>query len=127
MCIEKRLNSILITHRELIEIAEEIHNLPESSKYFAGQAVLLAKKFKKKPDKAMAIDLRLKALSEIINHKVLPGWAVPMHTDDYQMVSESVWYAAANQPLMLDRDKAYFDHHQFIDCVLSVAKSECII
>jgi hypothetical protein len=122
--IEKQVNSISIKHQELIEVTERVHELPEEDKDFEGRSILLIKMFPGEPDKVMAIDLRIRAMGDIIDSHVLPGWTMPEQPDGCQMISEPVWIAAAEEPLLFENDKAFFDEEKFKEKVLSCAKSE---
>ncbi len=124
MSIENRINSEIISHLELIEVTEEIHKLPKEDRDFEGRALLLIKMFSGEPDKAMAIDLRLKAMSKIIDSNELPGWAMPKQPDGSRVVSEPVWQAAAEEPLVFLEKEIIFDKQKFLDRILSCAEPE---
>jgi hypothetical protein len=124
MKIEERINNVIVTADDLIEFSDEVHALPEEDRNFEGRTFLLVKKYKGNADKAMAVDLRMKAMSAIIKSNELPGWAMPIQPEGYQMVSEPVWQAAAEQPLIFDERDAYFDKEKFLDRILSCAKPE---
>ena len=126
MNIENRVNSVVINHHELIEVTEEIHKLPEADRDFEGRAVLLITMFTGEPDKAMAIDLRLKAMSKIIDSNTLPGWSMPKQPDGSQMVSEPVWIAAAEEPIVFVDGTACFDKSKFLERILSCTDPEGI-
>ena len=124
MDIEKRVNSVTITPEELLKVSEEVHKLPERERDFEGRSILMIKMFSGEPDKVTSIDLRLTAMSEMIDTGNLPGWATPKQPDGSVLIAEPVWVAAVEEPLLFKGNDAYFDKEKFLEKVLSSAIPE---
>ena len=76
MNIEKRVNSAKVTKEDLLEVSEALRGLPEENRDFEGRAILVLKIFPGESDKCMAIDLRSKAMDQMIESGMLPGWVL---------------------------------------------------
>lgn len=124
MDIEDQVNSQVISHLELVEATQEIHKLPEDERDFEGRTIVLIVMFTGEPIKAMAIDYRLRAMARIIESNELPGWAMPTQPDGSQLVSEPVWQAAAEEPLVFLHNEASFNKQMFLERILSRAEPE---
>ena len=124
MKTEDRINSAIVTVSDLFSVAEEVHKLPEGERDWENRAVISATMFKDDPHKAMAIDSRLMAMSEMINTGKLPGWATPQNKDGSVTVAEPVWLATAEEPLIFTDTKTYFDETSFLNRVMACAEPE---
>ena len=124
MKIEERINSVKITAEDLFSVADEIHKLPDGERDWENRAIIAASMFKDEPDKAMAIDLRLMAMSEMINTGKLPGWATPTKIDGSVTLAEPVWVATADEPIVFTDTKSHFDEISFLKHVMTYAEPE---
>ncbi len=124
LSIEKRINSVVVTVEDLLATIKEIHGLPPEDCDWESRTFLMASLFSEEPDKAMAIDSRLIAMSEMIDAGHLPGWTLPKESDGSVIIAESVWKATAEQPLKCDAQKIYFDKDSFLERVLELAEVE---
>lgn len=124
MITEDELNKIHITIEDLLFVSEEVHKLPEKDRDWEGRMHLMVRLFKGEPNKSMAIDYRLTAMSELIASGSLPHWALPIDDAGATNIAEPVWLAAATEPLIFKEYGAYFESTGFINRVLSLAKPE---
>ena len=124
MDIEKRVNSARVTKENLLQVSEDVHNLPEKDRDFEGRTILMIKMFPGESDKCMAIDLRMMAMNEIIESGKLPGWALPQQEDGSFLIAEPVWEATATEPLVFTDKNAHFNQKTFLERVLSCATPE---
>ena len=117
-----RLNSAHITIDDLLLVTEEVHKLPADDRGWEGRLHLMVRLFKGEPDKGLAIEKRLVAMSALIDSGSLPHWALPETPDGFVKISEPVWLAAATEPLLLTERDAYFEPKSFLERVLSLAE-----
>jgi len=120
----EKINEVEITIDDLLNATEEVHKLPPEDRNWEGRAFTMAKMFKGQPHKAMAIDSRLTAMSEMIENGNLPGWALPKDEEGSVGVSEPVWEATAKEPLILNGNSTTFNKESFLNRVLSYAEPE---
>lgn len=120
----EQINEVEITIDDLLDVAEEVHKLAPEDRNWEGRAFTMARMFKGQPHKAMAIDSRLTAMSEIIESGSLPGWALPKTKDGSVGVAEPVWRATAKEPLILEGNQTTFNKESFLNRVLSYAEPE---
>ncbi|MDD5058276.1 MAG: hypothetical protein PHQ60_10410 [Sideroxydans sp.] len=119
-----RLNSAHITIDDLLFVTEEVHKLPPEDRDWEGRLHLTVRLFKGEPDKALAIEKRLVAMSALIDSGSLPHWALPEAPDGSVKIAEPVWIAAATEPLLLTERDTYFEPTSFLERVLSLAEPD---
>ena len=119
-----QLNSAHITIDDLLLATEEVHKLPPEDRGWEGRLHLMVRLFKGEPDKGLAIEKRLVAMSTLIDSGSLPHWALPEAPDGSVRIAEPVWLAAATEPLLLTERDAYFEPTSFLERVLSFAEPD---
>ena len=119
-----QLNSVRITIDDLLFVTEEVHKLPPEDRDWEGRLHLMVRLFKGEPDKAMAIEKRLVAMSTLVASGSLPHWALPEAPDGSVNIAEPVWLATATEPLLLTERDAYFEPESFLERVLSLAEPD---
>ncbi len=85
---------------------------------------LLAKHFPRQHYRAMAADYRLTAMSALIAKNILPLGVLPQSTDGSYMIGESVFEAAALEPLLLRGNEPFFDTESFRHRVLEFTETD---
>lgn len=124
MISEKEINEVEVTIEDLLYVSEEVHKRPEKDRDWEGRMILMTRLFSGEPEKSMAIDYRLSALSEIIASNQLPHWALPTTEEGAVNIAEPVFLAAATEPLIFQDNEVYFDAGSFINRVLALAEPE---
>jgi hypothetical protein len=119
-----RLNAAHITIDDLLFVTDEVHKLPPDDRDWEGRLHLMVRLFKGEPDKGLAIEKRLVAMSALIESGSLPHWALPEAPDGSMKIAEPVWLAAAAEPLLLTERDAYFEPTSFLERVLSLAEPD---
>lgn len=86
----------------------------------------MARLFKGEPDRALAIEYRLVAMSRMLDSGVLPGWAQHMTPDGSVSVAEPVWQATATEPLEFgsEKEEPFFNKESFLSKVFELATPE---
>ena len=119
-----RINATHITIDDLLLVTEEVHKLPLEDRDWEGRLHLMVRLFKGEPDKALAIEKRLMAMSTLVASGSLPHWSLPEALDGSVNISEPVWLATATEPLLLTERDAYFEPKSFLERVLSLAEPD---
>jgi hypothetical protein len=119
-----RLNAVRVTVADLVLASQEVHKLPAADRDWEGRMHLMVRLFSGEPDKGLAIEHRLMAMSSLLASGTLPHWATPQTPDGEIQVGEPVWQAAATEPLLLRERDAYFEKDSFLDRVLSFAEPD---
>ena len=122
--MQKDLNAANVTVADLRLASDAVHRLPPEDKDWEGRLHAMIRLFPGDPDKGLAIEYRLVAMSRMLEAGVLPGWALPRAPDGSMLVAESVWAATATEPLILGEHEARFDQASFLGRVLSLAGPE---
>ena len=122
--MQKELNAANVTVGDLQLASDAVHQLPPEDRDWEGRLHAMIRLVPGNPDKGLAIEYRLVAMSRMLEAGVLPGWALPQAPDGSMLVSESVWAATATEPLILEEREARFDHAGFLSRVLSLAGPE---
>jgi len=115
---------VAVTVADLREAGEAIHSLPLGDRDWEGRAMAMVRLFKGEPNKSMAVECRLTAMSRMLQSGTLPGWSTPASSDGSVNVAEPVWLATATEPLILEERDAYFDPASFLNKVLLLAQAE---
>lgn len=122
--LQNELNAVAVTVADLREAGEAIHALPLENRDWQGRAMAMVRLFKGQPNKSMAVECRLTAMSRMLQSGTLPGWSMPPSSDGSVNVAEPVWIATATEPLVLEERDAHFDPASFLNKVLLLAKAE---
>ena len=119
-----RINSERFTAADLLALSSDIHDLPEEVRDWEGRMFLLAKRFPHQPYRALAADKRLEAMSALVATNTLPLGVLPQAQDGSHMVAESVFEAAALEPI-LDRDnRPFFEPESFLKRVHELSEAD---
>lgn len=124
MITEDELNKIHITIEDLLFVSEQVQKLPKKDRDLEGRTHLMVRLFKGEPDKSMAIEYRLTAMSELITSGSLPHWALPVDESGATNIAEPVWFAATTETLIFEKYRVYFEPSSFIARVLALAEPE---
>lgn len=119
-----RLNSERFSADDLVEISDAVHDIPEDRRDWEGRVFLLAKRFPRQHYRAMAADYRLTAVSALIAKNILPLGVLPQAPDGSHMVGESVFEAAALEPLLLRGNEPFFEPESFRRRVLELTDAD---
>ncbi len=119
-----RLNSERFSSDDLLEISDAVHDLPEDRRDWEGRTFLLVNRFPKQHYRAMAADYRLMAMSALIAKNILPLGVLPQAPDGSHMVGESVFEAAALEPLLFRGNEPYFEPESFRQRVLELTETD---
>lgn len=122
--VEKRINSAGVTAEDLQKATEHVHQLPPEGRNWQGRIHAMARAFMGEPEKALAVEYRLVAMSRMLEAGHLPGWATSKDADGAMTVAGPVWEAAAAEPLMFGEGEPYFDKARFLDRVLLLVEPE---
>jgi hypothetical protein len=119
-----RINSARVSLEDLLLASQEVHALPPEDRNWEGRLHLMVRLFPGEPDKGLAIEYRLTAMSRLVASGALPHWAMPEQPDGSTGIAEPVLQAAAVEPLLLRKRDAYFDAESFRERVLSLAEPD---
>ena len=117
-----RLNATHATAGDLLLASSEAYKLRFEDLGWEGRLHLMARLFKGEPDKVLAIEYRLMAMSTLVASGTLPHWALPKVPNGSVHITEPVWIAAATGPLLFKEQKAFFEPKCFLKCVSSLAE-----
>ena len=119
-----RINAERFSASDLLELSREIHDLPDKLRDWEGRMFLLAKRFPHQPYRALAVDKRLEAMSALIATNTLPLGVMPQAQDGSHMVAESVFEAAAVEPLLYRGTLPFFEPESFLKRVLQLSETD---
>jgi hypothetical protein len=119
-----RLNAERFSADDLLEISGAVHEIPEENRGWEGRLFLLAKRFRGQHYRAMAADYRLTAMCGLIEKGILPLGVLPQAPDGSHMVGESVFEAAANEPILIHGSKPHFEPESFRKRVLEFTDTD---
>ncbi|MHB1609859.1 MAG: hypothetical protein ACYCXX_14750 [Acidiferrobacter thiooxydans] len=122
--VAARLNATRVTADGLLLASSEVHKLPLEDRGWEDRLHLMARLFKGEPEKGLAIEYRLMAMSTLVASGTLPHWALPEAPNGSVHIAEPVWLAAATEPVLFKEQKAFFEPKCFLKCVLSLAESD---
>ncbi len=119
-----RINSERFAASDLLALSSEIHDLREELRDWEGRMFVLAKRFPHRPYRALAADKRLEAMSALIATNTLPLGVLPQAADGSHMVAESVFEAAAVEPLLYRGNMPFFEPESFLKRVLELSDAD---
>lgn len=119
-----RLNSERFSADDLLEISDAVHDIPEELRSWESRMFLLTKRFPRQHYRAMAADYRLTAMSALVTKNILPLGVLPQTTDGSHLLGESVFEAAALEPLLLRGNEPFFEPESFRDRVLELTETD---
>jgi len=118
-------NSVEVTREDLFQVAEEGEGVPEGERSLEAGMFLVARLYRGDFRKATAVHFRMQALSNLLMSKAgLPGWTLPELPDGSTPTEESVFAAAAVQPLIEVGGKLSFEREAFMAKILEFAELE---
>lgn len=122
------VNEAEISRQELVDYSEEcIVRVPQNADWrdsFVGTTMIAARLSGNAPAKAMALYARMNALARVTREGA-KGWVLDERAPDgMALVNDTMFAAAAVEPLTLDSDGEYvFDRDSFLRRVLELAAS----
>jgi hypothetical protein len=113
-----RVNAVSLTAEDLMLASAEIHKLPRETSNREARIRCLALMFKGQRGTAFVVNARLEAMAQLISAGKIPGyWVRP------GMVRDSVFSAAATQPLLFTADnESFFEPESFVAFLLGTAE-----
>jgi len=125
MNVAARLNAVPVSVDDLLRTAAAIHRLAADNRNWKLRAMCAARLFEDDgKDKAYAVTARLEAMAQLVETDELPVAFAPRCADGSRMLAESVFKAAAIEPLLQAGSACYFDPDRFLACVLRHADLE---
>lgn len=120
--MSKRLNAVTITKEDLLMVRQEVHQLPPDNRDWKDRLQMMNQLFKGNTDKVLAIEERMVAMTQLITSGALSDWVFPDEQDGAMKIAETVWMAAAKEPLLFKETGAYFDADPFLAYISSIAE-----
>jgi len=118
-----RINAVRVSVEDLLRAAAAIHRLAVDERDWRARAMCAAKLFKDDAsDKAYAVTARLEAMSQLVEAEKLPEAFAPRAANGARVLAESVFKAAAIEPLLGTGPACYFDPDAFLACVFRHAQ-----
>jgi hypothetical protein len=113
-----RVNAVSLTAEDLMLAAVEIQKLPLETCNREARTRCLALMFKGRRGKAFVVNARLEAMAQLIAADKIPCcWVLP------EMVRDSVFLAAATEPLLFTtNNESFFDPESFMAYLLETAE-----
>ena len=113
--------NVLIKGHEGVTAYRERHGQPDMT-----IALLTSLASDHKPDVIIAVSYRLGALAKFIQEGSGGKWAIPVLHEDYQLINEALFRAAARAPLMEAKTvgDVAFDPETFYQTVLEESQAE---
>ncbi len=124
MKLTAELNAVRVMIEDLLLASKEVHGLPPEDRDWEGRLHLMVRLFSGEPNKALAVEHRLMAMSKLVSSGVLPHWALPESPDGATQIAEPVWLATASEPLLLAEREPFFEPSSFLHAVLSFAEPD---
>ena len=112
------INDVPVSASELLFAWLRINERPPQFRDKKGRLTVLMRMFSELPYKIPAVESRLYAMCEIIAADDLPSWAVKDLPNGEVKIADSVWIAAAEEPLTLVDDKPHFELEDFLNTTL---------
>ena len=115
-----RVNVVSTTGEELMLAAAEVQKLPLETRNREARIRCLAQMFNGRRGKASVVNLRLEAVAQLIRADKIPScWVRP------NMARDSVFSAAATEPLLLNANNEwFFDPESFVAFLLETAEGD---
>jgi len=113
-----RVNAVSVSGEDLMLASAEIQRLPREACNREARIRCLALMFEGRRGKAWVVNLRLEAMAHLLTTVEIPScWVRP------NMVRDSVFAAAATEPLLFTADnEAFFDPESFVAFLLETAE-----
>jgi putative acetyltransferase len=119
----KELNAISVSSLDLLRATQEVQKLPKDKRGWESRMLTISALFPDVPRKAMAVEYRLVAMTQILQLKVLPEWTQTKAADGTVSLSQAVWQVAASAPLQFKDQQESFEVGNFVAQVQSFAPS----
>ena len=115
-----RVNAVPNTAEELMLASAEIQKLPPESRNREARTQCLVPMFNGRHGKASVVNLRLAAMAQLIRADKIPScWVRP------NMARDSVFSAAATEPLLLNANNEwFFDPESFVAFLLETEEGD---
>jgi len=115
-----RVNSVSTTGAELMLASAEVQKLPVETCDREERIHCLAQMFEWHPSKASVVNLRLEGMAQLIAAGKIPScWVRP------NMARDTVFSAAATEPLLLDANNAwFFEPESFLAFLLATEEGD---
>jgi putative acetyltransferase len=110
----KELNAISVSSQDLLRATQEVQKLPKDKRGWESRILIISTLFSDVPRKAMAVEYRLVAMTQILQAKVLPEWTLAKAADGTTSLSQAVWQVAATAPLQFKDQQESFDVGNFV-------------
>ena len=120
--MSKRLNAVTITKEDLLMVRQEVHKLPPDKRDWKDRLQMMNQLFKGDANKVLAIEERMVSMTQLITSGALSDWVFPDELDGAMKIAETVWMAAAKEPLLFNETGAYFDANAFLAYISSIAE-----
>lgn len=117
----KDINNNPISPDEMEEFLEELEN-DESEPSFERGVLLALRVFPKHKKKRFSIQMRMTALSTLIESNSLPGWVKPEQEDGSYRVAANIYMAAGLEPMIQDGNDISFDLDSLFKKAFSLGK-----
>lgn len=120
-----RLNAAVVTVPDLWLLHEEARNRAVDLNDWQRRRDLLKDLYPADPVKGQAIDQRFLAMGALVGSGKLKGWTRPSDNEGALTVTDAVWAAAAQQPLIFNRyGLPEFNDDSFLAKVLELSPDE---
>jgi len=117
-------NNARIELEDIIEFVEEMKGRKPEDRTFDARSVLLARLHSGNPDKALAIEFRMHALSRLTDENPPKGWTLPEQSDGAVPINEAMFAAAAVEPIIYEDGEVAFDRESFMNKVLELSDTD---
>ena len=121
--VQDKINAVLVSGDDLLRAADVVHKLPKGDRGFNERLRATTSLFGSQL-KALAVDDRMNALTDLIREGALPGWALPSNDAGDMTVAEPVFDAAASEPIIIDDWGPRFDKEAFLLRLMTLVEPE---
>jgi len=119
----ERINNTPISAVEMESYLQAMEN--DSGEPGFERSVLIARQvFGKDSDKCYSINLRMTALSELLQSESLPGWVAPDTTNGSFQVAANLYLAAGSEPLVEEGKNWRFDTVSLLHKAFQIGKTD---
>lgn len=118
-------NAVTVSGQELLRANEKAESLPQENRSFEGAMFTIAGLYRGDFKRAIAVLFRMRALANLLQtDEGIPGWTLPQLPDGSVPTEETVFAAAAVQPLIEIDGEIAFERDAFMAKVLELAELE---
>ena len=116
-----RVNAVAVSAEDLLRVAAVVHRLDPERRDWRAQALCARRLFGNDREKALAVTVRLEAMTRLISAGSVPEPFAGETPHGIPVLAESVFQAAAAERLLGDAAGCRFDADAFLDCVVKHA------